>query len=277
LSAGNPVKNVLKRGVKYCAATVGNFVPARRGCSRILAYHSIGYREHETNVTPEGFRAQMAWLAKNHSVISLAEAAEGTEGVAVTFDVGFRDNWTNAAPVLQRFSIPATVFILAGGMGKMLPDDRDPLTSVLLTWDEVKRLQEAGIEIGAHSLTGTRLAELSESGQRREIGKCARLIQKQLGDPPRAFSYPYGSVLDYNEMSKILIAEFGFKIGVTNRYGVNYPDCDPLELRRICIDSTDTLERFADKVTGRLDALMVIDTKAGAYARRLLNRVLRTG
>lgn len=274
MSAGNPIKNVLKRGVKYGAATVGNFYPKRRGCSRILTYHSIGYREHEMNVTPENFRAQMAWLARNCPIISLDQAAEGVEGVAVTFDDGYRDNWMNAAPVLQHFSIPATVFIVTGGMGKMLPHDNDPLTSILLTWEEAKRLQEAGVEIGAHSVTHSRLSELDERGQRFEIGRSARLIKKRFDTAPRAFAYPYGSILDYNEMSKILLEEFGYTIAVTNRYGVNYPDGDPLELRRICIDSTDTLERFEDKVTGRLDPLGVLDTRAGAHARRFLNRVL---
>jgi len=260
LSAGNPIKNALKRGVKYGAATVGNFYPKRQGGG--------------LNVTPENFRAQMAWLARNYPVITLEEAAKGTEGVAVTFDDGYRDNWIHAASILKNFSVPAVVFVVTGGMGKMLPHDKNPLTSILLTWDEAKRLQEAGIEIGAHSVTHARLSDLRESQQRREIGRSARLIEKYLGALPRAFSYPYGSILDYNEMSKILVAEFGFTIAVTNRYGVNYPDCDPLELRRICIDSTDTLERFEDKVTGRLDPLAVLDTKAGAYARRFLNRVL---
>ncbi len=276
MSAGNPVKNALKRSVKYGAATVGNFCPKRPGCSRILAYHSIGYRDHETNVTPEDFRAQMAWLAKHQTVITLGDAAEGIEGVAVTFDDGYRDVWLNAAPVLQNFGIPATVFIVPGGMGKMLPHDHDPLTSVLLNWDEAKRLQEAGIEIGGHALTRARLARLDESGQRREIGKCSRYIQKRLGEAPRAFAYPYGSILDYNDMSKMLLEEFGFSIGVSSRYGVNYPDCDPLDLRRIVIDSTDTLESVQDKVTGRLDPLAVLDSRLGAYSRRFVNRLLGT-
>jgi peptidoglycan/xylan/chitin deacetylase (PgdA/CDA1 family) len=266
----------MKRSIKYSAATIGNFFPKRRGCSRILTYHSIGYREHEMNTTPESFRAHMAWLKKNHTIISLADAAEGVEGVAITFDDGYRDNWMNAAPVLQNFDIPATVFIVPGGMGKMLPHDDDPLTSVLLTWDEALKLKDAGIEIGAHSLTHARLSELPEGDQRREIGKCARFMQKRLGETPRAFAYPFGSVLDYNEMSKILLEEFGFSIAVTNRYGVNYPECDPLELRRICIDGTDTFERFQDKVNGRLDPMVALDTRPAAHVRRLVNRVLRS-
>jgi peptidoglycan/xylan/chitin deacetylase (PgdA/CDA1 family) len=276
LSAGRATKDIIKRSVKYGAATVGNFAPKRSGCSRILTYHSIGHRTHEMNVLPEEFHSQMAWLSKNRPIISLAQAAEGVEGVAVTFDDGYRDNWMNAAPVLQRYNIPATVFIVAGGMGKMLPHDDDPATGALMTWDEVKRLQEAGVEIGAHTLTHVRLSEVEEKGQRREIGGCARRIRKRLGEYPVSFAYPYGSVLDYNELSKLLLEEFGFQYAVTNRYGVNYPDCDPLELRRIWVDATDTLDSFQDKVTGRLDPLAVLDAKPAAHARRLLNRLLRT-
>ena len=137
-------------------------------------------------------------------------------------------------------------------------------------------LLQAGIEIGGHALTRARLARLDESGQRREIGKCSRYIQKRLGEAPRAFAYPYGSILDYNDMSKMLLEEFGFSIGVSSRYGVNYPDCDPLDLRRIVIDSTDTLECVQDKVTGRLDPLAVLDSRLGAYSRRFVNRLLGT-
>ena len=103
-----------------------------------------------------------------------------------------------------------------------------------------------------------------------------RYIQKRLGEAPRAFAYPYGSILDYNDMSKMLLEEFGFSIGVSSRYGVNYPDCDPLDLRRIVIDSTDTLECVQDKVTGRLDPLAVLDSRLGAYSRRFVNRLLGT-
>ncbi len=274
MGVGKRLKSALKRGVKYGAATVGNFYPTRRGCSRILVYRGIGYRNHEMNVTPEAFRAQMAWLVKNQTVLSLHDAARGVEGVAVTFDDGYRDIWMNAAPVLQAFGIPATVFIVPAGMGRRLSRKHDPVTDILLTWDEARRLREVGIEIGAHALTHARLSALDEREQRREIGKCIRYIEKRLDESPQAFAYPRGSILDYNELSKILLEEFGFRVGVSTRYGVNYPGCDPFDLRRIAIDSTDSLERFQDKVTGRLDPLAVLESRAGAHLRRQVNRLL---
>ncbi len=60
---------------------------------------------------------------------------------------------------------------------------------------------------------------------------------------------------------------------MSNRYGPNRPGADVFELRRIWIDATDTFETFQAKVAGRLDLLAVLDSRAGMFARRALNRL----
>ena len=80
MSAGNPVKNALKRGVKYGAATVGNFCPKRPGCSRILAYHSIGYRDHDERYAGGFPRSDGVARKAPGRVITLGDAAEGIGG-----------------------------------------------------------------------------------------------------------------------------------------------------------------------------------------------------
>ena len=127
---------------------------------RILTYHSVGKRNHDMNVSPERFREQMEWLARNAEVIPLSAAFERQEGdepqqtpeklpsititststiadnaapfeskiqnpkskirVVITFDDGYLDNLLNAAPVLHALGFPATVFIVAGRVGGTL-------------------------------------------------------------------------------------------------------------------------------------------------------------
>jgi len=243
--------------------------------SRVLTYHSVGARAHDMNVTPDNFAAQMEWLAKNAAVITLHDAASGCEGIAITFDDGYRDNLVNAAPILRELGLPATCFIVTGRMGAVMVEGEDPATAALMTWDEVHQLADDGFDIGAHTVTHPHLARLTEDEQRREISESARVITEQLGHAPEAFAYPYGSIADYDEVTACLARESGFQYAVSNRYGANRPGCDRWALRRIWLDSTDTLDTFQAKVTGQLDVLALLDSRAGVALRRGLNRILR--
>jgi len=260
--------------VKACLAVAGILMPPRRECSRILTYHSVGDRPHEMNTATEDFRRQMQWLADNRTLITLEKAARGATGVAVTFDDGYRDNLANAAPILCEYAVPATVFIVPGAMDGMLPHDRDPGSSRLLTWDEAIELAGLGLEIGGHTMSHARLSALTKARQQTEIEECAETIKKHIGEMPGAFAYPYGSVLDYTDLTKHLVKQCGFKYAVSNRYGVNTPGCDTFELKRIWIDASDTFESFKAKVTGQLDMLSLLDMPFFAKMRRFFNKLL---
>ncbi len=264
-------KDRLKRAVKQAGRAVGTLRP-RRPTSRILTYHSIGYRTHEMNVRPEDFAAQMSWIVRHHPVITLEEAAAGVPGVAITFDDGYRDNLEHAAPVLHALEIPATIFMVSGRAGRALDADPDPGTGVLMTLEELRQLRGLGIQVGAHTCTHPRLALLEEAAQREEIAGSKQQLEATLGHTVSAFAYPYGSAADYSALSVRLAEEAGFSLAVSNRYGHNTPVEDRFALRRIWIDATDTLPLFRAKVDGSLDVLRVLDSRAALRVRRWINR-----
>lgn len=267
------IKNALKRAVKGGLAAFGPVLRARGPVSRILTYHSVGARNHDMNVTPDAFRAQMAWLAQHASVISLADAAAGQPGVALTFDDGYRDNRLNAAPVLAEHGFPATVFLVAGRMGGFIAGDEGDEANRLLTWAEARELEAMGWTLGAHTMNHRRLSHLSEDEQRIEIAACHAAFEEHLGCRACIFAYPYGSSRDYDEASVRLVRESGYAFAVSNRYGPNRPDADRWTLRRIWIDATDALESFQAKVDGRLDGLRALDSRIAVRARSLLNAI----
>jgi len=270
---GNGIKRALKQGIKHAAMWLP--MPPRKG-SRILTYHSVGTRDHEMNVAPGEFASQMKWLAGNARVVTLAEAVDRPEdGVAITFDDGYRDNLLHAAPVLAELGLPATFFLVAGRMGERLDHDGNREAAELMTWDEAAQLHDMGaFELGCHTLTHRRLSALTPSEQREEICGSLEMLEKHFGDV-RSFAYPFGSALDYDGHSVALAREAGFARALSNRYGVHGPGDDPFTCRRIWIDRTDGIDLFRAKVSGKTDALHFLDSPPIIRCRRIVNRLLR--
>jgi peptidoglycan/xylan/chitin deacetylase (PgdA/CDA1 family) len=79
-------------------------------------------------ITTALFDAQMRYVSRHYRVVSLAELVRRLEGqssqpvVAITFDDGYRDNYQNALPVLERYGLPATIFLTTGNL-----DSREPM------------------------------------------------------------------------------------------------------------------------------------------------------
>jgi len=89
----------------------------------ILMYHSISGGDNSLCVTPENFARQMSFLKeKGYTVISMESLVRAVNNgkkflprtVVITFDDGFEDNFTRAFPVLAKYDMPATIFLVTG-------------------------------------------------------------------------------------------------------------------------------------------------------------------
>ena len=88
----------------------------------ILTYHSISEGDPPLQISPSLFAEQMEWLQANVRVASLGEVVDAlTERkplpertVVLTFDDGYSDFYSSAAPVLRRLKFPATIFVPTG-------------------------------------------------------------------------------------------------------------------------------------------------------------------
>ncbi len=103
----------------------------REGAARILYYHRVNDEGDGLfdAISPRAFEQQMRYLARYYKVASISEIVrhldegESTEAlVGITFDDGYRDNYENALPILQRYGLPATIFLTTGSI-----DSDEPL------------------------------------------------------------------------------------------------------------------------------------------------------
>jgi len=103
--------------------------------------------------------------------------------VALTFDDGYRDQFTKALPVLKRYHMKATFFIVSGFVDEPL----------YMTWRQVRGLHRAGMEIGVHTIHHLDLAILSPGQDWQEIHRSKVVIERHIGHPALVFAYPSGA------------------------------------------------------------------------------------
>jgi peptidoglycan/xylan/chitin deacetylase (PgdA/CDA1 family) len=104
------------------------------GPTLVLMYHRISNVHlkplaHLT-VSTSTFDAQLKYLKYNYRIFSVSDSWKlpfYKKGVVLTFDDGYADNFMNALPILEKYNIPATIFVCSGNIGK--PDN--------FWWDEL--------------------------------------------------------------------------------------------------------------------------------------------
>ncbi len=225
----------------------------------ILMYHQVTLPESEAEVKyacpPARFARHMRYLRRHHPVVTLAAAQRHLDGdgalpdnaVVVTFDDGFRNNYTDALPILRRYEIPATLFLTVGLVGETnrWMAGGDFPERPMVTWDEVREMVAAGVEIGGHTLTHPRLTELPVAAADAEVAGARQVIEAEIEAPVTSFAYPYG--LFDNRVAEA-VATAGYRRACTTRPGFNRPGIDPLRLRRIEVFGTDAVWRLAQKI-----------------------------
>lgn len=239
----------------------------------ILMYHMVCESSHREErryaCPPTMFRRQMAYLKRaGYRVISLEDLATSlAEGkpldgrqVVITFDDGFRDNYTSALPVLKEYGYPATVFVVSGsvaGANQWMVQNGYPRRE-LASWNELREMAENGIEIGSHTVSHAALDELDEGQVTRELQESKAEIEHKLMRPVRFFAYPYGRL---SLGTPALVKAAGYEAACSTRSGFNHPDEDTFALRRIEVLGTDTLWKFRQKLkfgTNEIDLLFLL-------------------
>jgi peptidoglycan/xylan/chitin deacetylase (PgdA/CDA1 family) len=243
----------------------------------VLLYHSVSADPSPWiapfTVTAERLDKQLALIAAaGRTPVTVSQLREGLSGagplptrpVVVTFDDGFADTLTAAAPVLQRHGLTSTIYLTTGFIGGVSPGgDR------MLDWTQARELADRGHEIGAHSVTHPQLDLLPRAQARQEIQSSRELLQERLDVPVRSFAYPHG----YSSPAvRRQVMEAGYESACSVKNVVSGPHDTPFSISRLTVTagvSDDTMRQWLNwsPPTRRRDERLL--TKGWRAYRRL--------
>jgi peptidoglycan/xylan/chitin deacetylase (PgdA/CDA1 family) len=222
---------------------------------RILNYHAVAQLEDDPNrtcISPARFESQLLSLKRRRlrgtSVRELLRArSTGNDKalVGLTFDDGYKDFLHTALPTLEKYGFSATVFVVAGMLGKdnnwehwYSPRPKMPL----LETADLREIAERGVEIGSHSMSHPKLPTLDLDSLESEVSGSRQVLSEVLGEAVEGFCYPYG-VLDYSSIRAVQRAHYAYACTVNARVAWSTYD-----LPRIPISEVDNHLRFAAKL-----------------------------
>lgn len=199
----------------------------------VLSYHQVGDSEPNSLTVPTAeFEKQMAYLsAEGYHTITPDElnaylttgAALPAKPVLITFDDGYRDNYENAFPILQKYGMTATIFLVSDFMDRF---------DNYLTWEQVKELSEAGIYMGSHTLSHFELTALSPEDLHLQLEGGKLATEWQTFKFVEYMAYPCGS---YNDEVLSEAKNCGYKGGFSVRYALVHQGDNPYTLSRVPI------------------------------------------
>jgi peptidoglycan/xylan/chitin deacetylase (PgdA/CDA1 family) len=276
----------------------------------ILNYHSASEGD---------LRRHLLYLRRHYRILPLEEALEELYAprrqgkpsqkqltpLVLTFDDGYRDNYTHAFALACELQIPMTIFLIPGYIGSgrrfwwmegdhlvqhaqvsdvaiegrhydlRCQEERKDLaqaiytraidaTSVaereaflamarealdvpsaitvdeecVLTWAQICQMEESGwVSFGAHTMHHPVLGYLADPAEvQREVVECRTVIEQHLGHHIRTFAYPVGETKHIGKEAPHVVQKAGYDWALTTIYGVNTPQTDAQQIRRVVVD-----------------------------------------
>lgn len=239
------------------------FVQVERKRIPILMYHSISEEASPKfrlfAVPPARFAEQMAYLYRQaYTPLTVSQlvqacrdgaAALPAKPVVLTFDDAFLDFYTAALPVLQRYGLPATLYIPTRYVNRTsrwmqrIGEGSRPL----LSWQQLQEVSRSGIECGAHSHSHPQLDLLPVARAKQEIFQSKRILEEHLGQAIASFAYPHGY---HTTAVRQLVRLAGYSSACAVGYALSTETTDPFALTRLLVSPDMDVHSFAALLDG---------------------------
>lgn len=208
----------------------------------IVIYHSIGDPRLSLDISTERFERDIEFLSTEYEIVDLETVVTADDSnqklVALTFDDGYKNFYTNAFPILREQGLPATVFVTSEFIG----DRRAELMKsrlgfegtpggVMMTESQLREVSGCeSISIGNHSRTHPRLTEVADDDALEDEIEGAKLdLEARFQTSIDSFCYPYG---DFDDDVRELVQK-SHALAVTIAPGLLHGAIDRYALPRI--------------------------------------------
>ena len=157
----------------------------------VLMYHAVSdncWGSRELFVSPSEMEKQLAYLVDNgYDPIwfeDLEHVEEYDKPVILTFDDGYDDNYTDLFPLLQKYQVKATVFIIGQDVSG---------TNHKMNEEQIREMSDSGlVSMQSHSFTHGDMGSMSEETLEYEIGETQKVLTRITGKIPYVLCYPSG-------------------------------------------------------------------------------------
>jgi peptidoglycan/xylan/chitin deacetylase (PgdA/CDA1 family) len=248
----------------------------------VLTYHSVGspvagsapaalFERHLEQLVRFAAMPRLDWRYKR-------ECSDLERACLITFDDGYLDNFTKAAPLLERYGIRALFFITTAFIEQSLditPTFKSYVGLAPMSWDQIGALIERGHSIGMHGHKHRNLGCMSLSEAVEEFERSRELFRRRLGTIPDSFAYPYGQFhhrrADFALLAGISPPRYVFTMDhrLASMEDLSMPKSYRL-IPRLRVDAQDSAEVVDQKVRGDWDYVAGVQRLKSCIAMRSL-------
>lgn len=185
----------------------------------VLLYHYVEYVKDQgdtirqsLDVTPDVFTKQVQTLVlANYTFLTASDLADILDNkmkipekpILLTFDDGYKDFYTDVWPILQKYHVKATIYVVPGFLD----------TSNYMSLAQLLEVAKSDlVEVAAHTMHHMYLKDLPAKTVESEVNKSKAFLEEKLGTPIISFAYPYGA---FDKQAVEMVKMAGFKTGAS--------------------------------------------------------------
>ena len=211
----------------------------------VLLFHRVTDEARDNlSVGVSQFERLMQLLKQHCEVLSIEQVLALGDAVprsrrplvAVTFDDGYLDNYTHAAPILRRLGLPAGFYVSTGivASDRQFPHDqrRGNATLPVMAWDQIRQMHAWGFNIGSHTVSHVDCVAEEEGVVRTELQQSRADLQREIGRDDLIFAYPYGGRHQMNAQRLELVRQAGYAACLSAYGGSNVGRVDTWNVLR---------------------------------------------
>ena len=227
----------------------------------VLLYHKIDLPTADVKIRgaftyPNKFERQILYLKKQgFEFFTASELVKfykqngefPPKAISITFDDGWKDNYLNAFPIMKKFGVKATIFLVPTCIGQ----NTDKVTAdgegkrEHLSEKDILEMSDGGIEFASHSFNHKLFHQISKEEIEFEVTESKKFIENLTNKECSVFAYPAGF---FTEFAKDAIKKAGYEAAFSTVYGAENKT-DIYALNRIEILRRDSFPfRFGRKI-----------------------------